>query len=144
MNTQQPVLGNITNSGPQSQQSRSQEIIGQKSININKARDGDYAEYWVSLEAWKRGAEVFKNVGKSGPIDLVLQINGRLLPCDVKSNTQTRQHKPTLDPKLRFDYYQTQLDRLPEHVYMICYHPITKKISWHTNRVPEGLENFWK
>ena len=134
------MLESITDLDVPLQQNQSQETIGQKCINVNIQRDGDYAEYFVVLEAWTRGAEVFKNVGKTGEVDLVLQINDRILRCDVKSNNQQRIHNSRPD----FDYFQKSLTTIPEDVYMICFHPVTKKIAWHTNRIPEGLENFWK
>ena len=137
---QQLMLESITDLDVLSQQNQSQETIGQKCINVNKSRDGDYAEHWVALAVWERGGEVFMNLGKSGDIDIVLQIGDRILPCDVKSNGQFRIH----NSKPSFDYYQNSLTTIPEDVYMICFHPITKKIAWNTNRIPEGLENFWE
>ena len=139
------MLESITDLDVPLQQNQSQEITGQKCISVNPARDGDYAEYWVALAVWERGGEVFKNVGKSGDIDLVLQIGDRILPCDVKSNAQFRIHNKTeAKPNGDFGYYQNSLTTIPEEVYMICFHPVTKNISWNTNRIPEGLENFWK
>ena len=134
------MLESITDLDVPLQQNQSQETTGQKCINVNIQRDGDYAEYYVVLEAWIRGAEVFKNVGKTGNIDLVLKINDRILLCDVKSKGQQRIHNSKPD----FDYYQISLTTIPEDVYMICFHPITREISWNTNRIPEGLEDFWK
>ena len=122
------------------QQNQSQETIGQKCINVNKQRDGDYAENFVALAVWERGAEVFKNYGKTGKVDLVLQIGDRILLCDVKSNGQFRRYNSNPN----YDYFQHSLTTIPEDVYMICFHPITKKIAWNTNRIPEGLENFWE
>ena len=137
---QQLMLESITDLDVPLQQNQSQETIGQKCINVNKARDGDYAENFVALAVWERGGEVFKNYGKSGKVDLVLQINDRILLADVKSNAQYRVHNSIPD----YGYYQNSLKTIPEEVYMICFHPITKEISWNTNRIPEGLENFWK
>ena len=31
-----------------------------------------------------------------------------------------------------------------KRVYMICLHPVDRTISWHTHRIPEGLEGFWE
>lgn len=139
------MLESITDLDVLSQQNQSQETIGQKCIDVNKSRDGDYAEHWVALAVWERGGEVFMNLGKSGDIDIVLQIGDRILPCDVKSNIQNRIHNKTeAKPNGDFGYYQVSLTTVPEEVYMICFHPITKKIAWNTNRIPEGLENFWE
>ena len=136
---QQKELDLIMNLDVQSQQKQSQEEIGQKCINVNKSRDGDYAEYFVALTVWEKGGEVYKNLGKSGLIDLVLKINNQVLLCDVKCNTQQRVASGD------FGYYQPSITMVPdERIYMICFHPLTKKITWHTKRIPKGLENYWE
>ena len=140
MNTQQLELASTINLEYLSQQKQNQEKIGPKSINVNPSRDGDYWEYYVSLEAWKRGAEVFRNLGSSGKVDLVLLKDGETLLCDVKQNAQYRTHAPTPD----YDYYQTGLSKVQDNVYMICVHPISLTINWNTKRVPAGWEDFWK
>ena len=58
------------------------ETTGAKSTDTN--RKGDFWEYHVALEAWKRGAEVFMNIGRTGKTDLVLEWQGKLLRVDVK------------------------------------------------------------
>ena len=116
------------------QQRQKQEKIGQKSIKVNTSRDGDFWEHLVALEAWKRNAEVFRNQGRTGDIDLILYKNGETLLCDVKQKT--------CDGKS--GWYQRQIGLVPDHVYMICVHPITFEISWNSNRIPEGWESFWK
>jgi hypothetical protein len=130
----------ITKCEYQSQQNQNQEKIGQKSINVNNKRDGDYWEYYVSLEAWKRGAEVFRNLGSSGKVDMILLKDGDLIPCDVKQNGRYRIYNSPPD----YDYHQTGLSSVEKNVYMICIHPISLKISWNTKRVPLGWEDFWK
>jgi len=122
------------------QQRQNQETTGQKYIKKNVARDGDFWEYYVGLEAWKRDAEVFKNLGKSGAVDLVLVKNGEILLCDVKQKAQFRQKQPTPD----YNWYQTGLSKVPDNVYMICVHPISLDIAWNTKRIPKGWEDFWK
>ncbi len=122
------------------QQNLSLEKTGPKSINVNNKRDGDYWEYYVSLEAWKRGAEVFRNLGSSGKVDLILLKDGETLLCDVKQNGRYRIYNNPPD----YDYHQTGLSTVEKNVYMICIHPISLKISWNTKRVPLGWEDFWK
>ena len=122
------------------QQRQNQETTGQKYINKNVVRDGDFWEYYVGLEAWKRDAEVFKNLGKSGSVDLVLVKDGETLLCDVKQKAQFRQNHPKPD----YNWYQTGLSKVPDNVYMICVHPISLDIAWNTKRIPKGWEDFWK
>ena len=140
MNYQQQELANITTLEYLSPQKQNQEKTGQKSINVNKKRDGDYWEYYVSLEAWKRGAEVFRNLGSSGRVDLILLKDGETLLCDVKQKAQYRIHNHPPD----YDYHQTGLSKVENDVYMICIHPVSLEISWNTKRVPFGWEDFWK
>jgi hypothetical protein len=87
----------------------------------------------TSLVAWKKGAEVFKNIGCSGDTDLVISHKGHLLKCDVKVMTKRGRN-----------YYAPQIGRVAPGVYMIAVHPITHQISWHPKTVPAGLENFWE
>ena len=140
LNTQQLELESITTSEYQLQQRQNQETTGQKYINKNVVRDGDFWEYYVGLEAWKRDAEVFKNLGKSGSVDLVLVKDGETLLCDVKQKAQFRQNHPKPD----YNWYQTGLSKVPDNVYMICVHPISLDIAWNTKRIPKGWEDFWK
>ena len=135
----QSLQENTTTLEYQSKQKQKAEKTGQKFIKKNKSRDGDFWEYYVGLEAWKRDAEVFRNLGKTGDADLVLVKDSDVLLCDVKQNTQTRIH----NTRPSYDYYQTAISTVPEHVYMICVHPVSLRISWNTNRVPNGWEDFW-
>ena len=140
MNYQQQELASITTLEYQSPPNQNQVRTGPKSINVNKTRDGDYWEYYVSLEAWKRGAEVFRNLGSSGKVDLILLRNGETLLCDVKQNAQYRIYNSPPD----YGYHQTGLSKVENNVYMVCVHPVTLKIHWNTKRVPKGWEDFWK
>ena len=137
---QQLELENTTTCEYLSQQKPNLEKTGQKSINVNKKRDGDYWEYYVSLEAWKRGAEVFRNLGSSGKVDLILLKDGETLLCDVKQKAQYRIH----NTRPNHDYHQSGLSTVAEDVYMICVHPVSLEITWNTKRVPLGWEDFWK
>ena len=140
LKTQQLDLVSTTKCEYQSQQNLSLEQTGLKSINVNTTRDGDYWEYYVSLEAWKRGAEVFRNLGSSGKVDLILLKDGETLLCDVKQKAQYRIYNHPPD----YDYHQTGLSKVEKDVYMICVHPISQGISWNSKRVPLGWEDFWK
>ena len=140
LNIQQLELENITTLESQLQQRQNQETTGQKYIKKNVARDGDFWEYYVGLEAWKRDAEVFKNLGKSGEVDLVLVKDGETLLCDVKQKAQYRIYNSPPN----YDYFQTGLNTVPDDVYMICVHPISLDIAWNTKRIPKGWEDFWK
>ena len=120
------------------QQKLNQVKTGQKYIDINRNRDGDFWEYYVSLQAWRRGAEVFPNLGKTGEIDLILYKEGTSLPCNVKQNAQQRSHYGD------FGWYQYSLANIPSHIIMVCIHPVTLDISWHKNRIPKDWEDFWQ
>ena len=110
------------------------ELLGQK--RTDSSRKGDYWELFVVLEAIDRGAEVFKNVSCVGPVDMVIEIDGTPIRCNVKAMVER-------DKKSPGKYYQETLNVIPDDVYMVNVHPVTKKIYWHTKRIPEGLENFW-
>ena len=89
------------------------------------------------MEAMDRGAEVYKNVSCVGPVDMVIEYNGHTLRCNVKAMVERVKPNPGV-------YYQDTLNRIPDDVYMVNVHPVTKEIFWHTKRKPEGLEDFWK
>ena len=131
LNTEQLEQGNIAGLESQLQQKPNQEEIGQKSTK-DRSRIGDYWEYYVVLEAWSRGAEVFKNVGCSGPIDLILVWNDMVLKCDVKQKIQTR---PGSYGACRLGKGNTST--------IISVHPITRKIKWVRGKEPKGWEEFW-
>ena len=88
---QQLKLEDTMNLDVQLQQKQSQETIGQKYTNLYKIYDlerntlGDLCEYFVAIEAIKRGAKVYRNVVKTGYADLILEINNKFIPIDVKS-----------------------------------------------------------
>lgn len=95
-------------------------------------RLGDYWEYYVALQAWERGAEVYKNFGKTGKTDLVLSHNGNLLEVDVKCLVQNRPGE-----------YGTcnAISNAVKQVVVV--HPITRKVRWIRGKEPKGWENFW-
>ena len=137
LNTQQLELESTTTLESQLQQRQSLAAIGQRYIESNTKRTGDFYEYYVALEAWKRKAEVFMNLGSSGKTDLILKIGDRLLECDVK----VRKHN-IVNGKL---YYCTRGSKtFPKHIFLIYVHPVTGEIDWHKDRNPDFLEDFWK
>ena len=132
--TLQLQLENTTNSESESTQNPKPETIGPKSTN--SSRMGDYWEYHVMCKALERGAEVFKNISCVGKIDMRIDWNGQSLPCDVKAKVERNKSYPG-------KYYQDTLNVIPEDVYMVCVDPTDGSVSWHTQRVPEGWEDFW-
>ena len=135
MSTQQLELGNITTLEFQSQQKLSQETTGQKSIKaLERSRQGDAAELIVVIAAWKRGAEVFRNVGCTGKTDIVLQKpDGSLLAVDVKS--------ATLNGQGGFGA-NSNMTKATETVVLV--HPYTEEVRWIKGKAPLGWEDFWK
>ena len=91
-------------------------------------------EYFVQIEAWKRGAEVFRNAGSTGPIDLILVWEGKTLRCDVKSMDWNV-------PQNRYLHRRPHM--LANDVQLISVNPQTNEISFPPNRTPAGWENFW-
>ena len=128
-------LENITIYGSKSKQTAGLDLLGQKRTDNN--RKGDYWELFVALEAIERGAEVFKNVSCVGSVDMVLEIEGTMYPINVKAMVERNKQSPG-------KYYQETLNVIPEDVYMVNVHPVTKEICWHTKRIPEGLKDYWK
>ena len=95
------------------------------------ARLGDYWEYYVALKASERGAEVFKNIYRTGATDLVLEWEGMILKCDVKQMREQNGYWKTNGAKKRGS----------AHVYV---NPITHQIRWIKGQEPQGWEGFWK
>ena len=139
LKTLQFGLERITTCEYKSTPSLNRDIHGPKSIDSGCSnRDGDYWEYYVSLEAWRRGAEVYMNLGKTGKTDLVIEHNGRIIKCDVKARSAVAKAYPER-------YYQPSTTKMDNNapIYMICVHPVTREIHWHESRVPFGWEDFW-
>ena len=139
LKTLQSVLESTTTCGSELTHSLNRDVTGPKSIDSgNESRDGDYWEYHVALEAWRRGAEVYKNLGRSGKTDLIIEYNGRIIKCDIKARSAVAKGYP-------YRYYQpssTKMDTT-KPIFMICVHPVTKEIHWHESRIPYGWEDFW-
>tara|TARA_R100001463_G_C3362515_1_gene203238 strand:+ start:60 stop:461 length:402 start_codon:yes stop_codon:yes gene_type:complete len=112
--------------------------------NLNARRTGDYWEYHVMLEAWKRGAEVYMNQGATGTADLVIYYNGHLVRCDVK----VFRKKKCAGIEGQYGAVSSHTgkaahEKLKQGVYIIGVHPITCKVRWIETHEPAGLENFW-
>ena len=128
---------NTTTSESKSKPKPKPETIGPKSTNPNVV--GDFWEHHVIVEAMRRGAEVFKNVGCTGTIDMVLRINGQFVPIDVK-----------LDRWDKRGYWQSNAVAAPDAYHVrVC--PEDGSITWLLKRgsrsgfqCPEGLETFWQ
>ena len=138
LKTLQLGLESITTCEYKSKQNLNQDTIGPKSINIDSQRDGDYWEHYVALEAWRRGAEVYMNMGKTGKTDLVIEYHDRIIKCDVKARSAVAKAYP-------HRYYQPATTTMDPNkpIFMVCVHPVTKQIHWHESRVPTGWEGFW-
>ena len=130
LNTVQDTQENTTNSESQSQQKQPSVIAGPK--RTDKTRKGEYWETYVQLKAWEKGAEVFLNAGSTGPIDLIILWDGKILTCDVKSMDYGRD---------RFRHQRPHT--VADGVQLISVNPETKQISFPPNRTPAGWETFW-
>jgi hypothetical protein len=86
----------------------------------------------VTLLAWEKGAEVYRNAGGTGRGDLVLKVGNQLIECDVK--------QMTWDSKSN-DY--TYRKPVKPGITPIAVHPVTRKVRWVRGKTPLGLENFW-
>ena len=128
LNTLPQRQANITDLDVQLQLKQNQEKTGAKSIDTN--RKGDFWEYHVALEAWRRGAEVFMNIGRTGKTDLVLEKDGNLLKVDVK---QMRKQ----------DGIWKSCGRKKYDSHHVLVNPETREIRWIKGWIPAGWENFW-
>jgi|TARA_Y100000033_G_scaffold31217_1_gene29810 hypothetical protein len=132
LNEVQNTQENITTSESQSKPPQQSVIRGPKHTDCT--RKGDYYEALVQLKAWERGAEVFKNAGASGSVDMIIIWEGKTLKCDVKAMDYNK-------PWGNFQHKRPA--HCTEDVQLISVHPQTKQISFPPNRTPAGWENFW-
>ena len=120
--TQQQQLANITTCESESTQKPAKEAVGQTRIEPNAL--GDLYEYIVIIEAIKRGAHVYKNVGCTGKTDLILEKDGDRIPIDVKASST---HKSAATG-----------------VFLVHVDVDTHQVRWGVKkRKPEGWESFW-
>ena len=86
------------------------------------------------MAAWERGAEVFRNIGSTGKIDLVFARGVKdLLSVDVAMMT--------LDCNSRYGANGGVSSKTATPVIV---HPITKQIRWVRGKEPKGWEDFWE
>lgn len=107
--------------------------LGQTFTDPN--RKGDLAEQWVALIASWKGAEVYRNTGCTGKVDMVLSINGVDYPIDIKLARKKRSG------------WAGNTDRVSDPVIPVLVIPegdiCDWKIQWIRNRHPEELTHFW-
>ena len=124
------MLENFTTSESQSQQTQHQEKPGL--TLTDKSRLGDIAEHVVIIEALRRGADVFKNVGCTGKTDIIIAKDGQTLHIDVKTE--------------RWDvrscrYLSAGVRNATENRVLV--NPETWAVRWPKGKEPQGWENFW-
>jgi hypothetical protein len=100
-------------------------------------RLGDIAEQWVALIAAWKGAEVFRNTGCTGKIDMILSINQVCYPIDVKLARQSQGSRHWHGNTYKVEHPIVPVLVVPDGD--IC----DWKIKWIRNRYPEELEHFW-
>lgn len=93
---------------------------------MNPSRKGDFAEHYAITWLWDQGYEVFKNVGCTGPIDLIGMKNGQTCLFDVKTydgsrtdwggNSRTDVQKFLGVRHIRFDYTTRELSFVEHRV----------------------------
>ena len=105
---------------------------------IEPNRLGDLAEMWVGFLATWKGAEVFPNLNKTGPADLLIKIDDIVYAIDVKSDCWCNQ---------RNIWRAANTYKVKDPVFPVAVTPegdiCNWKVRWIKNRAPKGLENFW-
>lgn len=129
-NGQQPTLENITTSESQSQLMRQVEKPGL--TLTDRSRLGDIAEYIVIIEALRRGADVFKNVGCTGKTDIILAKDEKTLHVDVKTEHWDKRC-------CRYVSYGVRGAKKSRALV----NPQTWAVRWPKGKEPEGWETFW-
>ena len=85
------------------------------------------------MAAWERGAEVLRNIGSTGKIDLVLARGTEdLLSVDVAMMRTNGKGQFGASGNV---CYKTATP--------VIVHPITKQIRWVKGKEPKGWEDFW-
>ena len=90
------------------------------------------------MAAWEREADVYPNKGCTGSIDMVLGIEGQLIPVDVKAMKWDQ----------RYNCWCSRGAAKEDGVFIVLVNPETKEIRWQktrerTPKCPPGLEDFW-
>ena len=96
------------------------------------SRLGDIAEHIVIVEALKRGADVYKNVGCTGKTDIVIEVDGQLLAVDVKTEKWNHRHQA---------YYSPGTRGCTKNRVLV--NPLTWQVRWPRGESPEGWQSFW-
>jgi hypothetical protein len=86
----------------------------------------------VVVEALKRGADVYKNVGCTGKTDIVIEFNGSLLAVDVKMEKWDQ-------ASCRYGSFGVR-NATKDRVLV---NPSTWKVRWPKGKAPEGWQSFW-
>ena len=111
--------------------------------NLSKSRKGDIGEIFVVQRALLAGANVYKNVGCDGSVDLVIESNGEFVKIDVKTaQKQTRNKSPG------HSWQQSRINTNND-IYFVLYIPDGYgQARWFRGRqgqaiCPAGWENFF-
>lgn len=103
-------------------QKQSVETTGDPLTDNN--RRGDIYEHIVIVEAMKRGANVYKNVGCTGKTDMILEHNNEKLSIDVKASSTHKCPSPG--------------------VALVHVDVGTLSVKWgRPSKAPNGWEGFW-
>jgi Holliday junction resolvase-like predicted endonuclease len=96
----------------------------------SKAHTGACGELYVTQYFLEQGYEVFRNVAATGPVDLVVYKDGKLVMIDVKSTTTAYTRT---DGSIMLN---VKVCRRDDGVWQIGYNHQTKELHF-----PEG---FWE
>lgn len=103
---------------------QSSVTLGPSATKCDPNFKGDVYEHLVIYEAMKRGAIVYKNVGCTGKIDMILEKNGQKVPIDVKSSRRKQAAAPG--------------------VFLVIVDAESLAVRWgNKRRQPKNWESFW-
>ena len=120
--------------------SQSNQRLGTTGLkSTNPSRKGDLAEQYITTLATQKGAEVFRNLNCTGPVDLILRVNGRLYEIDVKLARKRKDASGWRDDSAR----------VKDPVYPLIVYPCGSdfsdwKVDWKGDRYPQELKDFWQ
>ena len=105
---------------------------------------GDLCEYQVAVEAAKRGAKVYKNISCVGYADLILEIDNRFIPIDVKARFWVPEKNSFRSKHSTARCQAVCVEPDDANGWRISW-PLKKGGKTDEHRIyPEGLEHFWK
>ena len=96
---------------------------------LSSARKGDIAELESAIWLMKNGYEVYRNVAKTGQVDLVTRKQGEITLIDVKADCY--------DPKLgyrRFKHSRTK-SQAKQGIKILRFNPDTKVVRFVKHRL---------